>query len=57
MVIFFNANFDLEIHKVKKMRMKPSWFGHYNWRITLINMYGPNVDTPFFYQKKADIIK
>jgi hypothetical protein len=26
-------------------------------RITLINIYGPNVDTPCFYNKVADVIE
>lgn len=58
--IFFNENFDLQIHKVKKDEggnLLGLDITIEEQRITLVNIYGPNVDTPCFYQKVADIIE
>ena len=56
--IFFKNNFDFKINQVKKDD-NGTLFGldlnTEDKRITLINIYGPNVDTPCFYNKVADV--
>ena len=57
--ILFNNNFEFKFHKFKKdedgnlLALDVSLC---NKRVTLINIYGPNSDSPAFYNKVSDII-
>jgi hypothetical protein len=58
--IFFKNNFEFKINQVKKDDNDNLLGFDLNIEdksITLINIYGPNVDTHCFYNKVADVIE
>ena len=58
--IFFKNNFEFQVHRERR-----DLYGNYlaldvtieNHKITLIAIYGPNMDDPGFYEKISDIIE
>lgn len=58
--IFFKNNFEFKINQVKKDdngNLLGLDLNIEDKRITLINIYGSNVDTPCFYNKVAEVIE